>query len=175
MDEFSLADQNLLHDCTHFLVAEAEALDRGEFERWLAMLSCRIDYAVPVRVVHDRGHDFSGDAFFMKEDHGSLSLRVKRLASTFSWAEHPPTRTRRLVSNVRLSTPQARQNDAHERVAVSSNFAVFCYRGDVTAPTILTGERRDVLVREDDRLKLAERVVLLDSTVIGLGSLSIFL
>lgn len=175
MDEFSLADQNLLRDCTRFLVAEAEVLDRWEFERWLAMLSRRIEYAVPVRVVHDGGHDFSGDAFFMKEDHGTLSLRVKRLASAFSWAEHPPTRTRRLVSNVGLSTSRDGTEAAEERVALASNFAVFCYRGDITVPTILTGERRDVLVREDGLLKLAERLVLLDSTVIGLGSLSIFL
>nr|WP_281722846.1 aromatic-ring-hydroxylating dioxygenase subunit beta [Nitrosomonas nitrosa] len=175
MNSTAIAGDDLLRDCARFLVAEAAALDRREFQDWLTLLSRRIDYAIPVRVTHSLGKEFSDSAFFMKEDFGSLILRLKRLESAYAWAENPPTRTRRLVSNFRLLTQDSPVDAAREGIMVASNFAVLCYRGDETVPKILSGERQDLLVREEGQLKLAKRLVLLDSTVIGLGSLSIFL
>src|SRR5258706_9011970 len=105
----------------------------------------------------------------MKEDFGSLKMRIAKLKSEFAWAENPPTRTRRLIANVRVApgTPAAQP--------VTSNFAVYCFRGDSTVPAVMTGERQDVLARSDGAWTLAKRLVLLDSTVLPLESLSIFL
>jgi hypothetical protein len=42
-------------------------------------------------------------------------------------------------------------------------------------PAVLTGERQDVLVAAGNAWKLKRRLVLLDTTVLGMEALSIFL
>lgn len=157
--------------CTRFYYREAELLDRAEFPAWLAMMHPQIDYRVPVRTTRDNrdGDGFSDRAFFMQEDLGSLSLRVQRLGSPYNWAENPRTRTRRMVGNVRVSALVG------EDLRVDSNLVVFCHRADAAAPLMLTCERQDVLRRHDGRWTLAKRMALLDSTVLGHESLSVFL
>ena len=158
--------------CTSFLFHEAELLDRRKFWDWLNLLSQEIEYKVPVRTTRSsgQGEGFSETAFFLNEDYGSLKLRIARLDSEYAWAENPPTRTRRMVSNVRVADAE----QAADR-AVSSNFVVYCYRGDSATPRLLTGERQDLLRAERGQMRLYRRLVLLDTTVLGMDSLSIFL
>ena len=157
--------------CTRFLHREAELLDRAEFADWLAMMHPGIDYRVPVRTTRDNraGDGFSTRAFFMQEDFSSLAMRVKRLDSPYNWAENPRTRTRRLVGNVRVGAQEG------VGLRVDSNLAVFCYRADSEAPLMLTCERQDLLREHKGCWTLARRLVLLDTTVLGHESLSIFL
>lgn len=164
-------DGRIERECTNFLYHEAELLDRRQFSEWIALLSPGIDYRVPVRTtrLNKDGDGFSKTAFFMKEDIGSLGLRVQKLSSEYAWAENPATRTRRLVANVRVGAATV------EGQSVTSNFAVYCFRGDSPMPLMLTGERQDLLVREAGAWKLKRRLVLLDTTVLGLDALSIFL
>ncbi|MQB00635.1 MAG: phenylpropionate dioxygenase [Actinobacteria bacterium] len=162
-------------ECMEFLFTEAALLDDQRLKDWLQLLAPDIDYKVPVRVVREKGKGFgfSEDAFYMKEDFGTLNTRIKRFDSEFAWAETPPTRTRRLVGNIRMTNGHPGGGDEETRVL--SNLAVYCYRGDTPAPIVLTAERHDMLRRDDGALKLVNRVVLLDSTVLGLQALSIFL
>lgn len=157
--------------CTRFYYREAELLDRAEFPAWLALMHPTIDYRVPVRTTRDNreGDGFSTKAFFMQEDHGSLALRVQRLGSPSNWAENPRTRTRRIVGNVRVGAQEG------EILRVDSNLVVFCHRSDGAAPLMLTCERQDVLRRHEGCWTLAKRMALLDSTVLGHESLSVFL
>jgi 3-phenylpropionate/cinnamic acid dioxygenase small subunit len=158
-------------ECTNFLYREAELLDNWQFNEWLELLSTGIDYRVPVRTTREKksGDGFSSKAFFMEEDYSSLKMRVARLGSDFAWSENPRTRTRRMVSNVRVAP------GGDGALDVASNVATFCHRGDSAVPLVLTYERKDVLEREAGRWKIARRLVLLDTTVLGLESLSIFL
>lgn len=167
----AIDDGRLARECTTFLYHEAELLDGRQFGQWIDLLSSDIDYRIPVRTtrLNQDGDGFSQTAYFMKEDLGSLKLRVAKLGSEYAWAENPATRTRHMISNVRVGTATA------EGQAVASNFAVYCFRGDSPTPLVVTGERRDVLVRAADTWKLKRRLVLLDSTVLGLEALSIFL
>lgn len=161
----------LERECTRFLYREAELLDRAEFGAWLALLHPGIDYRVPVRTTRDNreGDGFSARAFFMQEDHGSLALRVQRLGSPYNWAENPRTRTRRIVGNVRVGTCEGPD------LRVDSNLVMLCHRSDAAAPLLLSCERQDVLREQDGRWTLAKRLALLDSTVLGHESLSVFL
>lgn len=161
----------LERECTAFLFDEAEALDRWELHRWLDMLSSDIDYRVPVRSNRLGGSNagFSERSFLLREDLGSLQLRIRRLDSEAAWSENPRTRTRRMVANVRV-----RDTNGGD-VTVSSNLMALCYRGESPQPVILSCERRDVLVREGPVLKLKSRLALLDATVLGTDALSIFL
>jgi len=169
----SIADERVERECTRFLYREAELLDRRQFHEWLELLSPEIDYRVPVRTTREKkdGEGFSKRAFFMEEDYGSLKLRITRLDSDFAWSENPPTRTRRLVTNVRVGGAA----DAGETQPVLSNLAVYCFRGESATPIVLTGERQDLLRRVDRGWKLKSRLVLLDTTILGMESLSIFL
>ena len=159
-------------ECRRFLYAESRLLDRRQLREWLAMLSPEIDYRIPVRqtVMRNHGEGFSDKSFFMEEDFGSLSLRVKRLESDYALSENPPTRTRRIVGNVELTSMRG-DNEA----SVYSSLIVCCFRGDKPNPAFLTAERQDELCRIDDGWKLKRRLVLLDTTVLGMESLSIFL
>ncbi len=168
-------------ECAAFLYREAELLDAWKLGEWLALLTPDIDYRVPVRTTRMKkdGDGFSRRAYLLEEDYGSLKLRVKRLDSDYAWSENPRTRTRRMVANIRV-TPHAAGDGATSGDAagcwnVSSNIAVYCHRGDEPHPVVLTGERRDVLDKSDGTWKLQQRLVLLDTTVLGMDALSIFL
>jgi 3-phenylpropionate/cinnamic acid dioxygenase small subunit len=168
----AMMEERMEAACARFLIREAELLDRRRLDEWLGLLDSAIDYRIPVRTARlaQDGDGFSAVAHFMKEDLGTLTLRVRRLDSDYAWAENPPTRTRRLVTNVRV-----REMDTADGRAVISNFAVYCYRGDNPTPVVLTGERQDILSGAESELRLRRRLVLLDSTVLGMESLSIFL
>ena len=154
-----------------FLDREAEALDTRDFHGWLALLSREIKYRVPVRTTKSNkdGPGFSERAFFLDEDYASLHARVVRLDSEYAWSENPATRTRRLVGNIRIRAVSPAM------IQCASNLALFCYRGDAGVPTILTAEREDVVVKEHGVWKLVSRMALLDTTVLGMESLSVFI
>lgn len=162
--------ESLERECAAFLYREAELLDRWQFDDWLKLLSPSVEYRIPVRntLRKSAGDGFSRKAFLMDEDFGSLKLRVKRIGSDYAWSENPRTRTRRMVSNLRVT-------QTAEGVEVISNIAVYCHRGDEPRPAVFTGERQDVLERPADGLRLRRRLVLLDTTVIGTDAFSIFL
>ena len=166
------AGSDLERECEAFLKIEAEYLDDRRFEDWFSLLDLEIAYEVPVRTTRENwdGTGISTKAFFMKEDHLSLETRVKRLASRFAWSESPATRTRRFLANVRVSGGPD-QTRAHVR----SNMAVFCYKGDAAHPQIVTADRYDELRIVAGGFRLLRRVAVLDSSVLGLEALSIFL
>lgn len=154
----------------NFLVNEAEILDDQRFSEWLGMLDPDIIYQAPVRTIRENWDQsgISHSAFYFDENMGTLRTRVERLKSRFAWAENPATRTRRFVSNIRVANVEG------GLLSVRSNIAVFCYRGDVAAPAILTANRMDDLRLCDEGVRLVRRYAVLDTTVLGLGAFSIF-
>lgn len=162
----------MTEDCARFLYHEAELLDDRRLRDWFNLLTVDIDYRIPTRVTRERAAtrpEFSAASFHMIEDYGSLKTRVARLETEYAWAEDPPTRTRRIVSNVRVG-----ESAGDEEFNVKSNFLLFRAKSDA-APTLLAGERHDVLRRIEGTLRLARRMVLLDHTVLPMENLAIFL
>ena len=105
----------------------------------------------------------------MKEDFGTLKTRIARLQTSSAWGEDPPTRTRRLVGNLRCTPVSAKEID------VKSNLLLYLGRGDVPEHTVLAAERRDRLRRTENGLRLAHRVVLLSHTTLPVQSIGIFI
>jgi 3-phenylpropionate/cinnamic acid dioxygenase small subunit len=155
-----------------FLYREAEILDDRRHDEWLQMLAADVRYVVPVRVTSAHSLDDSAleDMGHFDEDRYSLEKRVERFATEHAWAEDPPSRTRRHVTNVRCF-----EGDAEGEVVVRSNLLLFRSRGDIHDHDLLSATRTDVLRREPGGLKLARRTVLLDESVLRTQNLAVFL
>lgn len=159
----------LWFECQRFLAHEAELLDDDRPDEWLQLLAKDIEYTMPIRVTRRRGEDpVAPNSWHMKESFASLGTRVARLGTTSAWAEDPPSRTRRFVSNVRC----APRGDGE--VDVKSNLMLYRSRGDTPEYVLLVCERRDVLRRTDEGLRLARREILLSHTTLPAQNLGVF-
>lgn len=155
-----------------FLLYESELLDSLQERAWLETLVSRdVAYQLPLRetVERARGTGFVAGTYHLNENYGSLESKVARNETSYAWAEDPPSRLRHFVSNVRV-----RRTEDADVLEVRSNVLIYRTRQDQTTPQILSGERQDLLRREDGELKLLKRSVLLDLTVIGTHNLSLF-
>lgn len=83
-----------------FLYAEADILDSWDYDGWLALFEPGARYEIPTTDV--AGHSPHESGSFVNDDWDLIRARVKRLKSRKAHAENPPSRTHRLVSNVRL-------------------------------------------------------------------------
>lgn len=153
-----------------FLNREAELLDENAFREWLDLLTESIDYRIPIRVTRERNAEteFSDESYHLNEDRGSIETRIRRFETEYAWSENPPSRTRRNISNIRV-TPE---DGSYE---VRSNLLMYRGFGDTTDEDVISGERHDRLVREADQLKLDSRTVFLDHTILGTDNLAVFL
>lgn len=160
----------LEREIAEFLYREAALLDSNHLEEWLELLTDDISYEMPLRMTRERGEpDVSHQTGHFSEDRRSLELRVKRLATDFGWAENPPSRTRRFISNIRVETTQN-----PDEVKAGSYFLLYRSRGSSTQADLISGERRDVLRKRDGRWRLASRLILVDQAVLGTRNLAIF-
>jgi 3-phenylpropionate/cinnamic acid dioxygenase small subunit len=168
-------------ECEEFLYHTAELLDDRRLIEWHGLVTEDIEYEVPIRTTRERSSDseFSPTSYHMKEDWGTLKVRTERMDNDFAWSEDPPSRTRRQVSNVRLTGVDG------DEIDLKNNLVIVRSRKEETDPELLSMERHDTLRRDPDGyvprgsegpgLKLAARRVLLDHTVVPTDSLSIIL
>jgi 3-phenylpropionate/cinnamic acid dioxygenase small subunit len=154
-----------------FLYREAEALDAGRFEDWLALMTDDIQYQMPARLTRERGGapDRSDDMKHFWDDRETLTLRIRRLRTDFAWAEDPPSRTRHFVANVRIA-----QAATAEDLEVRSNVLVYRNRGDAGDFELISGERRDLLRRTGGGWRLARREFTVDQASLANKNLAIF-
>ena len=163
-------DAALWLEALAWLEQEAELLDEGRFGEWLALVTEDISYTMPVRVTRERGSGADvdhGNQHYL-ENLETLTLRVRRLETDFAWAEDPPSRTRRFVTNVR---PRA----ADGGIDVKSYLLVYRNRGDVASVEWFSAERRDHLCRTRTGLRLNRREILIDQATLGARNVSLIL
>jgi phthalate 3,4-dioxygenase subunit beta len=161
-------------DSAAFLVHEAQLLDERRYEEWLGMLTEDIEYRMPVRVTraHDLADSVLEDMDHYREDLYSLTKRVDRFATEHAWTEDPPSRTRHLVTNIRVDRRDAEEQ---EELSVRSYVLVFRSRLDVRPPDWICAERTDVLRWTSEGLRLARRNILVDESVLRTQNLAVFL
>jgi 3-phenylpropionate/cinnamic acid dioxygenase small subunit len=160
---------DLTHACERFLYAEAALLDHRKLRDWLALMSAELRYEMPLRVVRIGGLDeHTGTGFYFNETYDTLATRIKRFESEFAWAEDPPSRTRRCISNVFVE-----DTTAHE-VRVRSNIVLFRYRVHKSEPDIISAERVDRLQRDGATFKLLHRTIYIDSAVPATHNFALF-
>ena len=163
--DLSLQERMLLKfEAEEFLYHEADLLDGRKYEEWLELLADDIHYWMPIRRTTqarevDREFTPLGGVAFFDDDKNILNMRVQRLAVGRAWAEDPPSRTRRLITNVRITQIES------EDVTVNSNFQLYRTRLNSEEDSWI-GRREDVLRRVDGSFKLAQRHIYLEQTVI---------
>ena len=171
-DEAALDRLLLQNRIEQFYYHEAELLDDRRFDQWFELLAEDIRYFMPLRMNRDRRElqlEYTGDheSAYFDEDLASMATRMRKLACGASWAEDPPSRTRHLITNVRIAA--ADEGD----LAVKSAFLV--YRNRLERQTeIFAGERQDLLRPHADSYRIARRTIHLDQATLLTSSLSIF-
>jgi PAH dioxygenase small subunit len=170
VDPSILADLILVRSVERFLVQEAELLDDARYREWLDMLHERIAYTAPVRTTRRTdGRVDTNHMYWFDENRATLELRVRRLETDVNWAEEPPSRTRRIVGNVRVS----RREDDPSTIDVRSNLLCHRNRGERPESDLIAAERRDVLVRSGDSWLVAEREIRFDHGTLGTKNLAL--
>jgi 3-phenylpropionate/cinnamic acid dioxygenase small subunit len=159
------------HAAMLFLVEEAELLDAARYRQWLELLTDDISYRMPVRVTaaHTLDDSFLPGMDHFREDHYSLEKRVQRFETDHAWTEDPPSRTRRFVTNFRVWSGK------DDELVVKSYLLLFRSRGDVRQPDFVSAERVDVLRTVEGDLRLAERLIAVDESVLRTQNLAVFL
>lgn len=154
-------------DVEDFLYREAALLDEWKLEEWLTLLTDDATYYVPPND-HPEG-DHRTTLFILADDIVRIRERVKRLMSPDCHAEYPHSRTRRMISNVRILSAE------DDQVIVAANFVCNRFRRYERVREYV-GAYRYVLKRSGGDFKIKERRVIIDAHELGsLGAVSFIL
>ncbi|HET7729281.1 MAG TPA: aromatic-ring-hydroxylating dioxygenase subunit beta [Usitatibacter sp.] len=167
-----------------FLFHEAALLDDWKLDEWLELLTDDARYLVPSNDAPDA--DPASSLFLIADDIARIRGRVARLKDPMAHVEFPHSRTRRLITNVRLAEPETgdrpRLSAGDNRglspvleVAVEANFTVHRFRrGEQVSQYV--GRYRYRLRMVDGEPRIARREAILDSHELGsLGAVSFIL
>ncbi|MFJ7509469.1 aromatic-ring-hydroxylating dioxygenase subunit beta [Peribacillus simplex] len=154
-----------------WLYDEAQLLDDIEFDDWFDLMHPSLRYQMPVRVNKEgvERPDYSTDMFTFNDDIELLRLRVDRLKTDYAWAEIPPSRTRRFVSNVRV-----KEYVEGEKAVVKSYLLIYRSRSTDIQHDLISGERNDEFIFEEGKWKLSKRIFIVDQSTINTRNLAIF-
>lgn len=140
------------------LFEEAALLDAWRLDDWLLLLTDDATYRVPS---NDAPDSQPADALFMiADDIRRIRERVLRLKDRNAHAEFPHSRTRRLISNVRIT---ARSGD---ELHIEANFVVYRHRHNADIRSFV-GQYRHVLRATPEGLRIAQRKAVLDAHELG--------
>lgn len=140
-------------DVEDLLFAEAALLDRWCLDEWLKLYTDDAQYFVPsTDLPPDADPDRS--LFYIADDRVRLEQRVVRLMKKSAHAEYPRSRTRHLVSNVRL------ESQTDDEVRASAAFATFRSKNGVTDTFV--GSLHYRLCHRDGALRIREKRCVLD-------------
>ena len=142
-------------------------LDEWRLVEWLGLLTEDATYRVPPNDAPDG--DSADTLFLIADDIDRIRGRVKRLDNPEAHAEHPRSRTRRMISNVRITSCDGNHLD------IAANFVVYRFRREERIGEYV-GHYVYRLRVDTGALRIAERRAVLDSEELGgRGSISFIL
>ena len=151
---------------SEFFAEEAYLLDEWRLEEWLGLFTDDATYVIPG--TGDPAADPRQSLVLVDDDRTRLEWRVKRLLGGHAHREFPWSRTRRIVSNVRVA------RDDGEAVRATASFVVWRFRHGHGDPFVGRSEYR--LVEHDDTFRIAAKRAMLDhETLAPNGALSFLL
>ena len=151
---------------------EAALLDAHRYEDWLDLFTDDATYFMPLRRTRlrrelDQEFTKPGETAWFDDTKPILEGRVRKLRSGKAWAEDPPSRTRHLITNVRVT------EDRGDELSTESNVHLYRTRLKSEEDSWI-GSRHDTLRRVDGSLRIAQRTVYLEQTVLLTRNLSNF-
>ena len=125
-------------DAEDLLYREARLLDDLRHQEWLAMLDENATYWIPC---NGDGNDPNREISLVFDDKHRLTDRIGRLQSGLAHAQNPPSKTKRLVSNVQI------ENATENTATILSGFILYELR---------RGKERVFAGRYEHRLHLVD-------------------
>jgi biphenyl 2,3-dioxygenase beta subunit len=176
-DELQSPTDAQLRAANKFMLREARLLDERLFDSWFDTLHDDLEYVVFNRFTPDlrtaptpasliKEFRAQGELQFTEETKDSMRYRIDRLKSGLTFAETPPGRTIRLVSNIDIAR-------IDQRLVVQSCLHCNRTRKEGRVENYFA-RRQDILAWNDDTLLLAQRHVLLNETVLDSPAVNIF-
>lgn len=142
-------------DAETWLYREARLLDERRYDEWFGLWDRDGVYWIPA---NEDDYDPATHVSLLYKDWVGLRDRVERLGSGVAYAQSPPSRLRRLVSNVEVEAVA----DAPGLTALRSNFLLVELRRHVQ--DVFAGTALHTLRLEDGRARIVRKVVrLLDN------------
>jgi p-cumate 2,3-dioxygenase beta subunit len=134
-----------------FLYREAALLDEWRLDDWLELFDDEAEYVVPAT---DAPDGLPSDSLVLiTDDIFRIRARVTRLNSRRAHREFPTSRTRRIISNVRIL------DDRGEEIDIEANFIIYRIRKDANA---YVGRYVYTLVRSNGSFLIRKRRAELD-------------
>ncbi|MFT4021136.1 MAG: 3-phenylpropionate/cinnamic acid dioxygenase subunit beta [Acinetobacter sp.] len=165
----------LYHDISQFMYAEAQLLDDWNFRGWLDILAEDILYTMKTTTnaqTRDRRKSISPPSTWIFNDSKHvLERRVAKLETGMSWSEEPPSRTRHLITNIRVE-PTAQPDE----YSVFTNYLLYRSQKE-TDIMIYVGKRIDLLRKTEGGFGwlIAKRDITLDQATITSHNITVFL
>src|SRR6516165_10633711 len=96
------ADRELRAEVESFLFEEAELLDSWRLNEWAELFTEDAINHVPA--LDDPNRDPAQSVFLVADDLTRIRSRARQLLGDTAWAENPRSQTRRLITNVRITS-----------------------------------------------------------------------
>ena len=135
-------------EATHaeFLFLESRLADESRYTEWESLWDDDALYWVPMHENADPEREVS----YIYDNRPRIAKRIAQLKTGLRHSQTPPSKMRRLVSNIELL------ETTDDTVTIGSNFVLFEYR---FAMTIWAGRSVHTLVTNGDRIRLRRKVV----------------
>lgn len=170
----TVPDLQTCRDIEQFLYDEADLLDDWRFDDWLTLMAPEVRYWAPVRenrLYRERTKEMygPGTSAHFEDTFELLTERVERLKTHMAWAEEPSSRTRHLVTNIRVF------EGGDDTYDVESSFHVFRTRSERDHDAVI-GKRYDVLRRTERGygFEIVSRKIVFDMAMLLVKNLSLF-
>jgi len=125
-------------DAEDILFREARLLDDRRYREWIELFSVEATYWIPC---NGEGRDPDREISLVYDDLPKLKDRIERLLSGMAHAQNPPSKTKRLVSNIEI------ESSTGNTVTVLSGFILYELR---------RGKERMFAGRYEHRLRLVD-------------------
>lgn len=159
------ADQKSYREGEALIYREARILDEGRYRDWLDLFVPECLYWIPTV---QGGGDPRSQVCLVFDDRRRLEDRVARLDTGYAYSQIPPSRTRRLLTNIEVL-----EGDSSEQMRVRSNFAIHEFRANIQRT--LAGWYGHTLQRDANGWKISRKLVNLIDSDQGMENLSLVL
>jgi p-cumate 2,3-dioxygenase beta subunit len=137
------------------LFLEAALLDDWKLPEWRALFLDDARYLVPNPSGADPYAPVDSTLYLVADDGHHLTERVKRLGKKTAHSEYPRSRTRRLISNVRIL--------GRDAASIRTQCGFITYRNSQGVTDAYFGRHEHLLVVVDGALRIGEKRSILDT------------